>query len=306
MFLGVEIGGTKLQVVAAGAGGDIARRWRANVRPEFGGRAICDQIAEGIAEICRADPAEKIRSAGVGFGGPIDIATGTIRKSHQIPGWENFPLRDWLADLIAAPVAVDNDANVAAFGEARRGAGAGFDPVFYVTMGSGVGGGMVAGGRIYHGMPPGESEFGHVRLDRDGAIVESRCSGWAVDARIRALGKAEPDSLLARSIYGATGCEARFLAPALAAGDAAASRLLREIADDLAFALSHVIHLMHPRVIVLGGGLSLVGEPLRLAVETALPPFVMKAFWPPPEVRLAGLGEDAVPAGAIELAKMLV
>ena len=305
MFLGIEIGGTKLQIIAADAAGRITRRWRAIVRKELGGPAICTQIADGIAEILKANPDSKIRSAGVGFGGPIDTRTGKIRTSHQIPGWDDFPLRDWLADLIDAPAVVDNDANVAALGEATRGAGAGFDPVFYVTMGSGVGGGLVNEGRIYHGLPPGEAEFGHLRLDRDGAILESRCSGWAVDARIRALSKTEPNSLLARSIDKTPGGEARRLAPALAQNDPAAHRLLDEIAGDLGFALSHVVHLVHPEVIVLGGGLSLVGEPLRAAVELAMSAFVMRAFLPAPIVKLAGLGEDSVPVGSIEMAMMM-
>jgi glucokinase len=184
------------------------------------------------------------------------------------------------------------------------GAGAGddADPLFYVTLGSGVGGGLVAGGRIYHGASPGEAEFGHLRLDRDGATVESRCSGWAVDARIRRLREEEPNSLLARNLPSAPGGEAKLLAPALAAGDPAAGRVVREVAADLAFALSHAVHLFHPKIIVLGGGLSLVGDPLRTAVAAHLPLHLMEAFLPGPDVRLAALGEDAVPVGALCLA----
>src|SRR5437867_2964353 len=82
-------------------------------------------------------------------------------------------------------VTVDNDANIGALGEAVRGAGVGKNPVFYVTLGSGVGGGLVVDGSIYHGATPGEAEIGHVRLDRTGLRVEERCSGWAVDEKIR-------------------------------------------------------------------------------------------------------------------------
>jgi glucokinase len=168
-----------------------------------------------------------------------------------------------------------------------------------------VGGGLVVDGRIYHGAPPGEAEFGHVRLDRDGTTVESRCSGWAVDARIRQLRETEPTSLLARSLPPTPGGEAKLLAPALMAGDPAAGRIVREVAADLAFALSHAVHLFHPRLIVLGGGLSLVGESLRTAVAAHLPLHVMEAFSPGPEVRLAALGEDAVPVGALCLASII-
>src|SRR5262249_30550333 len=140
------------------------------------------------------------QAIGVGFGGPVNWKTGRICRSHQIEGWSEFDLAGWLRQLASVPVFVDNDANVAALGEARHGAGLGFDPVFYVTLGSGVGGGLVVNGKIYHGSVPGEAEIGHIRLERNGTTVESRCSGWAVDARIRELVKKEPVSLLAKKL----------------------------------------------------------------------------------------------------------
>jgi glucokinase len=97
--------------------------------------------------------------------------------------------------------------------------------------------------------------------------------------------------------------EARHLAAALKENDPVAHNILNDTAEDLAFALSHVVHLCHPQVIVIGGGLSLVGEPLRAAVASALPRFVMHAFHPVPAIALAGLGEDSVPTGALLLAK---
>jgi glucokinase len=220
-----------------------------------------------------------------------------------VQGWADFDLRQWLRELSNVPVRVDNDANTASLGEALHGAGRGFNPVFYVTLGSGVGGGLTVDGRIYHGATPGEAEIGHVRLDRRGATVESRCSGWAVDRKIRAYVKRRPDTLLSRLTTGSKRCEAKHLAAALAQADPDAERIVRETAEDLAFGLSHVIHLFHPQIIVIGGGLSLLGEPLRAAVAHAVPQFIMDAFAPGPPVTLAALGEDAVPVGALELAK---
>jgi|SRR5579859_2585653 len=298
-YLGIEIGGTKLQIVVGDAAGKILHRHRLTVDQAQGASGIREQIEATLAMILST---VKPEAAGVGFGGPVDWKTGRICKSHQIEGWSEFELGKWLHKLISAPVVVDNDANVAALGEALRGAGADANPVFYVTLGSGVGGGLVVDGRIYHGAKPGESEIGHVRLDRRGTIVESRCSGWAVDAKIRELKNTEPTSLLAKLAGKGVGGEARHLAAALRQGDSAAGRIVRETAEDLAFGLSHVAHLFHPEAIVLGGGLSGVGEPLRTAVETALRPFLMEAFSPGPRVCLAGLGEDAVPAGALRLA----
>jgi glucokinase len=299
-LLGLEIGGSKLQVVLGDAPDRIQHRRKLAVDRARGGAGIRELIAQVIGDWRKEFSGNGV---GVGYGGPVDWRTGRVCCSHHVEGWTDFPLGDWLREIADAPVRVDNDANTAALGEALIGAGAGLDPVFYTNSGSGVGGGLVVGGRIYHGAPPGEAEFGHVRLDKSGTTVEDRCSGWAVDRRIRALKQSEPDSALARRIGETPGGEARHLAAALAEGDAAAGRILRETAEDCAFALGHVVHLFHPAVIVLGGGLSLIGEPWRAAVAAALPRFIMQAFAPGPPVRLAALGEDVVPAGALALAQ---
>ena len=300
IYLGVEIGGTKLQIVAGDERGQIVRRWRASAQREAGGPAIAGQIHNGIREIrAGLEP----RAIGVGFGGPVDNRTGRICTSHQVEGWENFDLPSWLNEQSGLNVIVENDSNCAALAEATLGAGASQSPVFYFNLGSGVGGGLAVDGRIYHGAPPGEAEFGHVRLDRSGgATVESRCSGWAIDRRIRALQAGRPDSLLARSLAPLPGGEARHLPAALAAEDAAARQIVGDLADDLAFALSHAVHLFHPAVIVLGGGLAMIGEPLRAGIAEALPRYIMDAFHPGPPLRLTQLGEDAVPSGALLLA----
>lgn len=298
-FLGIEIGGTKLQVFAGDETMRILERQRAAVRKEEGGAGIRRELERLLPDlISRFRPS----AVGVGFGGPVDWQTGKICCSHQIEGWSEFPIGEWLQAICQVPVAVDNDANVAAFGEALHGAGAGANPVFYVTLGSGVGGGLVVNKSIYHGTKPGEAEIGHVRLDKTGRIVESSCSGWAVDQKIRAAVENDPSSALAKLTGGQHGGEAKFLKTAVGQNDPAACAILNETAEDLAFALSHVAHLFHPEIIVLGGGLSLVGEPLRRAVENFLPTFLMEAFAPGPKIALAKLGEDAVPVGALELA----
>lgn len=302
-LLAIEIGGTKLQLCLGNETGTIRVREQLSVDAGRGADGIREQIARTISRLQTSSP---IDATGVGFGGPVDWRTGRICRSHQIAGWSEFELGRWLQEMTGAPVAVDNDANVAALGEARCGAAVGFDPAFYVTLGSGVGGGLVVNGAVYHGATPGESEIGHVRLDRTGTTVESRCAGWAVDARIRELNSREPAGLLARLVDNETTGEARHLAAALAQGDAAARRLVQEVGEDLALGLSHVVHLFHPQVIVLGGGLSGVGEPLRAAVEQALRAFTMEAFVSGIQVRLSTLGADVVPVGALLLAASAV
>jgi len=296
--IGIEIGGTKQQLVAGDAEGNILDRRRFSVDPADGGPVIRERIVEELPTLIAGHQPERI---GVGFGGPVDIAAGTVAVSHQIEGWSGFPLRDWLSELTSLPVVIENDANAAALAEALRGAGRGFDPAFYMNMGSGVGGGLMVGGKIYHGDTPGEVEVGHLRLDPNGITVEDRCSGWAVDRAIRSALSNHPESLLTTLCDDIPGGEAKHLTEALAKGDALAKDILQTTTRDLAFALSHVTHLFHPQVITLGGGLSLVGEPLRQGIAEKLPGFLMEVYGDGPEIKLAELGEDAVPVGALLL-----
>lgn len=298
-FLAIEIGGTKLQLFVSDESSRILQRWRFDVDADRGGAGIRSQIEDALPEILRL---HSIGGVGVGYGGPVEWRSGRICCSHQIEGWADFPLGDWLRERTGCPVFIDNDANCGALGEALHGAGQGANPVFYVTLGSGVGGGLVVDGRIYHGAAPGESEIGHVRLDRAGTIVEQRCSGWAVDRRVSLAVQEHPQSPLARNSAGMSRGQARALAPSIEESCPVARRILEEVAEDLAFGLSHVTQLMHPEMIVLGGGLSLMGETLRVSVEKALPRFVMSALAPGPRVALATLREDAVPVGALLLA----
>jgi len=296
-FLAIEIGGTKLQVCAGTADGAIVARARFAVDRAGGGEGIRAQIIGALPDlIAKWSP----RAIGVGYGGPVDWKTGRIKCSHHIAGWDNFPLGDWLREGTSLPVFVENDANVAALGEAVHGAGRDANPVLWVNSGSGVGGGLVVAGHIYHGAVPGEIEIGHIRLERDGTIVEDRCSGWAVDRAVRDAVKEDPQSVLAQ-LAAKSEPGARILAPAIAAGCPFADRILTGAMDELAFALSHAVQLLHPEMIVVGGGLGLIGEPLRARLAAALPRWVMDAFVPGPRIELAALGEDAVPVGALAL-----
>src|SRR5262249_5896773 len=180
--IGIEIGGTKPQLGPGNSDGEITGPRKIALHSSRGGEGIRAQIEQALPQLIGSSA---IDCVGVGFGGPVDWRTGRICRSHQVSGWSQFDLAGWLRAIARVPVVVDNDANVAALGEARHGAGKNFNPVFYVTLGSGVGGGLVVDGRIYHGAIPGEAEIGHVRLDRSGTTVESRCSGWAIDSRIR-------------------------------------------------------------------------------------------------------------------------
>jgi glucokinase len=299
LLAAIEIGGTKLQLYLANSPDQVVEKRRLVVDRATGATGIRLQL-ESVLREWKSRFA--IKAVGVGFGGPVHWQTGRVATSHQIEGWSGFEIKTWLEDVSGLPCFVDNDSNLAGLAEAMSGAGRGFRTVFYTNFGSGVGGSMVQDGAIYHGAFPGECEFGHIRLDKSGVSVESRCSGWAVDRQIREMPERERGGKLWALTRGMSGGEARRLPEALREGDPAAERILRELAENAAYALSHVTHLFHPDVVVVGGGLSSIGEPLRERMQEALPGFVMEVFRPGPPIRLALHGEDVVPIGALHLA----
>jgi glucokinase len=299
-FLGIEIGGTKLQLAVADGSGNIEEHFRYAINPSEGAGGIIAQVTEGLQ---RLNGLHNIAAIGVGFGGPVDWKNGAVCVSHQVNGWEDFHLSSWLQELTKKPVVIENDANVAALAEAVYGCGNNYERVFYITIGSGIGGGMIVNGDIYHGRSPGEVEVGHLKMDKSGVTLEAKCSGWAVNKKIRDYIHENPGSRLSKMVANSLSPEATLLKPALEENDDAAKKIIEEIADDLSFALSHVAHLFHPDIIVIGGGLSLLNEHLCIPVEERLSHYIMKAFLPAPPVLIAALGENVVPVGAAEIAK---
>lgn len=178
MVLGVEIGGTKTQVGRCDARtGRPMTLVRRAVDRAVGREGILRQLKEMIPPLCSG-----VRAIGVGFGGPVDTETGRAVTSHQIAGWDWFPVRRWFEREFGLPVVVENDTNCAGFAEATRGAGRGARTVFYFNVGTGVGGALVRDGELYNGRY-GAMEFGHMRRD-DGRTLESVSSGLAIEQGI--------------------------------------------------------------------------------------------------------------------------
>src|SRR6516164_6859536 len=166
MYLGIEIGGTKLQLGVGADTGALAGLWRGAVDAAAGPEGIRRQITAAVPELLARAGVERgrLRGVGIGFGGPVDDATHTVIKSHQIEGWDDFPLADWVGDVVGLPAVLGNDADVAGLAEALHGAGKGLSPVFYITIGSGIGGGLILDGEIYRGCGRGAAEIGHLRV----------------------------------------------------------------------------------------------------------------------------------------------
>lgn len=313
MFLGIEIGGTKLQLGLGEGDGHIVALWRGTVNPAEGSEGIRKQIVSAVPELLAKAKLDRgaLRGVGIGFGGPTDDITRTVIKSHQIVGWDGFPLADWISDLVGVPAVLCNDADVAGLGEALFGAGKGMSPIFYITIGSGIGGGLIIDGQIYRGVGCGAAEIGHLRVstnlpsgDSRQVPLESVASGWGMAETARQF-------LAYSSAFGGAlrdvpprDITTTMIADKARAGDELAWTILGNAIHGLQQAIRHVCLLLCPRRIVIGGGVSLIGEawffaPLRARVaESEFTPFAGLT-----DIVPAALGEEVVVHGALALAR---
>jgi len=338
MLLGIEIGGTKLQLGVGDGRGDVTAVVREGVDPTNGANGILEQIERSAAALIQKHKVDRI---GVGFGGPCDSAAGVCTKSHQVAGWEGFPLVRWCRDTLGKPAVIGNDCDVAALAEARYGAGRGAATVFFVTVGTGIGGGLVIGGRLHGAGRPAAAEIGHLRpglqADRPEITVESLASGPAIAAaavarmtgqvsrplesirgelehpnhlqllkRMTDVNDTEQEyiaDLLNRCGDDTERLTAKLVAEAATEGNEIARQVLEHACQALGWAIAQVITVVAPEVIVVGGGVSLAGEqfffaPLRAAVSRYVFPPLANSY----KIVPAALGELVVVHGAIVLA----
>jgi len=332
LLLALDFGGTKHSVAVIARG---ERRWRAHRRAFSPPDADANHDLETVCTLAHdllagARPA----AVGVSFGGPVDFWAGTVRLSHHVPGWEDTPLRKVLEAEFDAPASVDNDANVAALGEHRFGAGQGCDSLMYITVSTGVGGGWILNGVPWRGADGMAGEIGHVVVDPHGPVclcgkrgcVERFASGPYVAQRSREWLKDLGESLepgtqsrrsgrdLSRAAQPARGLALRALAggdlqiitaqmvaQAAAQEDPLAWEALEIGAWALGVGIGNAANLVNPERFVLGGGVTKAGDRWwevvrRVARETALPEVHF-------DVVPAALGDDAPLWGAVALAE---
>ena len=311
LLLAFDFGGTK-HTAGLTARGERTWRARQQVASPPGADAAYDlrtMLALGRALLGGATPA----AVGVSFGGPVDFATGTVRLSHHVPGWENLPLRQRLEAEFGVPARVDNDANVAALGEHRFGAGQGCDHLLYITVSTGVGGGWILNGQPWRGHESMAGEFGHIRVDPDGpacvcgnfGCVERLAAGPNIALRAREWLSAQPErgqGLRALAGGDLAAIDGRLVAQAAAQGDELAWEALAVSARALGVAIGGVANLINPQRFILGGGVTKSGERywdlLRTTARGASMPEVHYEIVP------AGLGDDAPLWGAVALAEL--
>jgi len=309
LYLGIEIGGTKLQIGLGPGDGRLVQLCRETVDLPRGPEGIRAKIAAAVPRLLHDAGIllDQLKGVGIGFGGPVDDATRTIVKSHQIEGWDGFPLAEWVSEIVKCPAALGNDADVAGLAEALFGAGKGLSPIFYITIGSGIGGGLIVDGQIYRGCGRGAAEFGHLKVMAGDALVtlEHVASGWSIGRRARTLlatGQGK-DSVLNRMVSNVEAITAAHVGLAAVANDSFARSILEGACDAIGQALRHVVVLLCPRRIVLGGGVSLMGGVLFELLRQHLGRIDFAPFGGLTDLVRSSLGEEVVVHGALALAR---
>ncbi len=311
MFLGIEIGGTKLQFgVGPGSGPPFAGFRRLDVDARNGAQGIREQIAQAGRQLFSEFP---IKAIGFGFGGPINAAAGIVTKSHQVEGWDNFPLAAWCSERFGVPTYLGNDCDMAALAEARFGAGRNKRSVFYVTVGTGVGGGLVLDGKLYGSARPAIAEIGHLRPGLNATdpsqTVESLAAGPGIESVVRTWLLAAPlddrpaARLLARCQRDPQRLTAKAIAEEAGAGNGLGVAAMDLACQALGWGIAQVITLVAVEAVIVGGGVSLAGEtvffePLRRYVHTYVFPPLRDSY----EILAPRLGEEVVVHGAVAMA----
>jgi glucokinase len=280
-ILAVDIGGTKFAVALFEDDKIIRREARPTDRE--GARDWMLQQVVGIAREWKRD--SSFERCGIGFGGPVDFGGQRVAFSTHIGGWNDFKLTAFLADALGVPAIMDNDANAGALGEALYGAGRGHDPLFYMTLSTGIGGGIYAGGKIWRGADGWAGEIGHVSIRPDGpeclckarGCFERLCCGLWLE---RDYGKPAKELLRDPNFV------ARYVV-------------------DLALGLKACIMLLNPSRIVIGGGISNAGDALFGPLRAELGRQITGWSGARVDVVPAALGNDSVLYGALALAKTL-
>ena len=276
-IVGVDLGGTNIAAGAMPTDGtrEIAMRI-GPTRADQGSAAVVDRIVRMIEEVIEQTQAEtgaeRSDFVGVGIGspGPLDRAKGIIIVTPNL-GWKDFPLRDEVGTRVNLPASLDNDANCATLGEWWCGAAKGGRNVVGMTIGTGIGGGLIFDGKLYHGSSDAAGEVGHTTIDSTGrrckcgnyGCLEAYASGPAIAERARELLNAEGDSILHSIVDGdITRITAQTVFEASKRGDPVAIEVVRDTAHFLGVGIANLINLLNPDTVVIAGGVTQAGDQL--------------------------------------------
>lgn len=309
----VDLGGTKILTAVVSDHGEILAQHRADT-PQTGVGPVLDVITATVRAALRDArvPAGEIVGVGVGAPGPLNPDSGIVFDAPNLSGWRDVPLKQSLEARLSLPVFVEHDATAAALGEWWRGAGRGVHDLIYLTVGTGIGGGIIIGDRLVHGVTGTAGEVGHMTIDVNGppcpcgrstGCLEALAAGPAIARMAReAIAAGKRTAVLAMAGGNPEEIGAGHVEEAAQQGDAVAAEIFNRAATFLGVGVANLLNLLNPARVIIGGGVSKAGdllfEPVRRVAR-------QRAFERPGRdaaIVAAALGDDAGPVGVAAVA----
>ncbi len=263
--IGVDLGGTNLRIAAVSESGELLEKVTTGTKAALGRTVVVGEMTEAIKEVAaKFRGSQRLLGVGIGVPGIIDDSTGTVRESPNLPGWNDYPVRDDIERRLGSPVVLENDANAAAVGEAWLGAARNAASMCMITLGTGVGGGIVLGGRVWRGMTGMGGEVGHITVDPNGhecrcgnnGCVEQYASATAVVRMAREAIAAGVAPELARAASTTVDFSARMVHDLALRGDPPAQEIFRKVGSALGVLIADLVNALNLGTYVVGGGAS--------------------------------------------------
>jgi glucokinase-like ROK family protein len=308
----VDVGVTSIAVALTTLGGDLLVRREVAADVKDGPRRVLGRVKRLLAELAdeQGVGGKEVLAIGVGVPGPVQHATGLLVSPPVMPGWDRYPIRDEFAGEYAAPVFVDNDVNLMALGEHRRGVGVGVDNMVFVKVGTGIGGGIVVGGELYRGTQGCAGDLGHLRVEPDGpecwcgkrGCVAAVASAPAIVRRSEGYAREGLSPILGEILAERGELDVRSVGLAAEHGDHHALLVIRDAGRAIGRMLSAVVMVLNPSLIVVGGGVSNLGHALLGEIRGTVYQLSFPLATQNLPVVLSELGPDSGVVGAGALA----
>lgn len=310
-IIGVDLGGTSVKMAILNTNGQVQQKWSIKTNVLDDGKHIVPDIIASIQEKLALYGLQSEQILGIGMGSPgaIDLEKGTVTGAYNL-GWKTEQrVKDAFQQAFGVPFYIDNDANAAAMGERWVGAGNNADDVVFVTLGTGVGGGIVAGGQLLHGKANCAGEIGHLTIELDGractcgkkGCLETVASATGVVNLARTASEQYAGDSPLKALIDEGSATAKDVFDYAKQHDVLAEKIVKQFAQYLGLACSHLANALNPTYIVIGGGVSAAGEYLVEQVKTYFESYVFLAVRQSTQLTLATLGNDAGVIGAASL-----
>ncbi|BDR58397.1 ROK family glucokinase [Xylocopilactobacillus apicola] len=310
LYLGIDLGGTTIKFGMVDEAGKVRKQWNIPTNIEDGGSHILPDMLDSIGNYLPKYASDQVMGIGLGTPGTVDQVHGTVNGAFNLNWTTEQPLKEKIESAFKIPFFVENDANVAALGERWVGAGENQNEVVFVTLGTGIGGGIIANGKLVHGIAGSGGEIGHIVVKPDGypctcgnrGCLETIASATGIARVGESFAGKYPESLLGEAAQKGK-LNAKIVFDLAKSGDQAAIEAVDYVTYYLAWGLGQVADVLNPQYIVIGGGVSASGQFLIDHINKFFPNFVFDNIKKTTSLRLAELGNDAGILGAASLVR---